>query len=173
MLITTAPGAAQQVGREAPVAIDPARPGSYSALVPPNPKTLRKNVVSTTSTLVLLVAGLAFLVGIVAIANTTLLAVIERVPEIGLRRALGARPRHVATTTLLEAAAIGTVGAILGDAGGILVTTGVSFFKTWTAVLEPLVLVLSPVAGVLAGLVAGAYPAWRASRIQPVVALAR
>ena len=79
MLITTRPGAAQQV----------------AVVPPPDPRSLRESVNRDLSTLLLILAGVCLFIGAVGIANTTLVAVMERVPEIGLRRSLGARPIHI------------------------------------------------------------------------------
>ena len=173
LFVTTAPGAAQVVGSEIVFAVAPQDVAALSVATPPDPRTLRNAVQGTTATLVLLLAGLALAVGVVAIANSTLLAVLERVPEIGLRRALGARPSHIGVVTLIEAAIVGAVGGILGAAVGVFVTTGVALSQSWSAVLDPRVALLAPLVGTAAGLLAGIYPAWRATRIEPVAALQR
>ena len=173
MLVNTRLGAAQLVGRQAPYAINSADPSRLSVIVPPDPSTLRLQVEGATSTLLLLLAGLALGIGIIAIANTTLVAVLERVPEIGVRRAIGARPVHIAVSTLLEAAVTGTIGGVIGAALGILVTGAVAIARQWTAVMDVRVAVVAPLLGCVAGVLAGAYPAWRATRIQPIAALQR
>ncbi|MBS1848379.1 MAG: ABC transporter permease [Actinobacteria bacterium] len=173
LFIDTNPGAAQVVGRQLTYTVSPTDPTDMSVSVPPDPATLRRSVEGTTSSLILLLAGLSIVIGIVAIANTTLLAVIERTPEIGLRRALGARPRHIASVTLLEASVVGGVGGTIGAVLGVLATTGIAVAKTWTAVLDVRLVIVAPIIGILAGLLAGAYPAYRATRIEPATALQR
>jgi putative ABC transport system permease protein len=97
----------------------------------------------------------------------------ERIGEIGLRRALGARARHITWQFLTESAALGLVGGIAGTSLGTAVVVGVSLHNRWTPVLDPVTLAAAPVLGLTTGLLAGLYPSWRASRIQPVEALRR
>lgn len=173
MLINTQLGAAQLIGQQAPYAINPTNPSRLSAIVPPDPSTLRLQVEGATSTLLLLLAALALGIGMIAIANTTLVAVLERVPEIGVRRAMGARPIHIAVSTLLEAAVTGLIGGIIGASLGILVTGVVAIARQWTAVMDVRIAMVAPLLGCVAGVLAGAYPAWRATQIQPIAALQR
>ena len=87
--------------------------------------------------LFLLLAGIALVIGAVTgIANTTMMAVLERVGEMGLRRALGARPRHVAAQFLTESATLGTGGGCAGACLGVLVVVGVAVAHRWTPVLD-------------------------------------
>jgi len=97
--------------------------------------------------------------------------VLERVGEIGLRRAVGAARRHVAAQFLLESTVLGIVGGIMGASLGILVIVGVSADQEWTPVLDPGLAFAAPLLGAVVGLLAGAYPAWKAASIEPVDAL--
>lgn len=125
------------------------------------------------SSLLLVLAAITLLIGMVGIANTTLIAVVERTPEIGLRRAVGARPRHVTGQFLTETTAIGTVGGLIGTALGILTVIVVALAQSWTAIMNPLFTLPAPLIGAVTGLLAGLYPAWRAARIEPLEALRR
>lgn len=173
VLIDTAPGAAALIARQAPYALRPQDPARLNALAPPDPDVLRGRIEEDVNTLFLLLAGVSLAIGAVSIANTTLVALLERVPEIGLRRALGARPRHIAGHLLAEATATGTAGGIAGASVGIVLTVTVAAAKDWTPVLDPRLPLAAPFLGSLAGLAAGLYPAWRATRVQPVEALRR
>ena len=101
----------------------------------------------------------------------TLVTVMERTGEIGLRRALGARRRHIAGQFLCESAAMGMVGGIVGASLGIIVVVAVSAARDWTPLLDPWLPFAAPPAGAIVGLVAGLYPSIRAARMEPVEAL--
>jgi len=111
------------------------------------------------------------LVGAIGIANVTLVSVIERTGEIGLRRALGATRRHIAVQFLLESAAMGFIGGVIGASIGTLVVVAVAGYQSWTPVLDPLVPFAAPLLGGLVGLISGSYPALRAAGMEPVDAL--
>lgn len=169
--IRTDTGAAQLVGRQAPVAVHPNQPDLLSVDVPPRPGTLSGEVSGDVNTLFLAFGGLALLVGGLGIANVTLLSVLERTAEIGLRRAVGATRVHVAGQFLVESVLIGFLGGLIGAAIGVLVTVAVSAVRDWTPLLDPWLAVGAPVLGAAIGLAAGTYPAWRAAAVEPIAAL--
>ncbi|WP_132293237.1 ABC transporter permease [Kribbella sp. VKM Ac-2568] len=169
--IRTAVGAAQLIAGQAPVAIDPNNPSALKVDAPPKQGGVRKGVESDLNALFLLLGAVALLVGGLGIANVTLLSVLERVSEIGLRRALGAARRHVAAQFLVESVIVGFLGGLLGTAVGVLLTVGVSWFRDWTPILDSRLSLGAPLLGAVIGLIAGTYPAWKASAIQPITAL--
>ncbi|WP_328748459.1 ABC transporter permease [Streptomyces sp. NBC_00285] len=173
MLVTTRIGAAQQVAKLAPTALRPDHPEYFKAVPPPDPRTLRGNVTSDLQQLFLLLAAICLVIGAVGIANTTLVAVLERTGEIGLRRALGARGGHITIQFLAESGSLGALGGLIGTSLGTLTVVGVAVARQWTPVVHPTTVAAAPVIGLVTGLVAGLYPAWRASRIQPAEALRR
>ncbi|WP_394297900.1 ABC transporter permease [Streptomyces globisporus] len=173
MLITTATGAAAQIAREAPVALRPDHPEYLKAVPPPDPRTLRAGVTDDLDQLFLLLASVSLVIGAVGIANTTLVAVLERTGEIGLRRALGARGRHITVQFLTESGALGAMGGLVGTALGVSTVIAVALVRDWTPVMHTGTVVAAPAVGLVTGVVAGLYPAWRASRIEPAEALRR
>lgn len=173
LLIATELGAAQQVAREVPVALRPDHPEYLKAEPPPDPQLLRAGVGGDLDQLFLVLAGICLVIGAVGIANTTLVAVLERTGEIGLRRALGARGRHVTLQFLAESGALGGLGGLVGTSVGTAVVVAVAVWREWTPVLHPATVATGPFIGLLTGVFAGLYPAWRASRIEPAEALRR
>ena len=87
---------------------------------------MRDAVQNDLDLLFLILGGVSLLVGAIGIANVTLVSVIERTGEIGLRRALGASRRHIGQQFLLESTTMGFVGGILGASLGTLVVVAVS-----------------------------------------------
>ncbi|OKI06189.1 ABC transporter [Streptomyces sp. CB02923] len=173
MLIATELGAARQVADEAPTALRPEHPDYFRAVPPPDPKALRSAVGDDLGQLFLVLAGVCLVIGSVGIANTTLVAVMERTGEIGLRRALGARGVHITAQFLAESTALGLLGGLIGTSAGTLTVVLVSAVRQWTPVIDPLAVATAPALGLATGLLAGLYPAWRAARIPPAEALRR
>ncbi|MFB7370388.1 ABC transporter permease [Streptomyces sp. NPDC056222] len=173
MLIATRAGAAEQIAHEAPVALRPDHPEYLKAVPPPDPKTLRAGVTDDLNQLFLLLAAICLVIGAVGIANTTLVAVLERTGEIGLRRALGARGRHITVQFLTESGALGAVGGLVGTALGVSTVIAVALVRDWTPVVHSATVAAAPAIGLVTGVIAGLYPAWRASRIAPAEALRR
>jgi putative ABC transport system permease protein len=103
--------------------------------------------------------------------NIMLVSVMERTREIGVRKALGARRRDILTQVIIESATLSTVGAALGVAiGGVLAMLVRALSPLPTAV-DPKWVTLGVLLGMTVGIVAGVYPASRASRLNPVDAL--
>jgi ABC-type antimicrobial peptide transport system permease subunit len=164
-------GAAELIGKQAPIALNPDDPKAYRTQVPPSPNSLRNKVEGDVNSLFLILGGVSLLVGAIGIANVTLVSVLERIGEIGLRRAVGARRRHIALQFLLESTAMGLVGGIIGATLGILVVVILSASRDWTPVLSPWIPIGAPFLGAITGLVAGVYPSMRAASLEPVDAL--
>lgn len=164
-------GAADLIALQAPLALSPNAPENVSVATPRTPSASRDAVESDVNSLFLLLGVVSLAVGAIGIANVTLVTVMERTGEIGLRRAIGAQRRHIAVQFLGESAAMGLVGGIVGSSIGVVAVVGVSAARDWTPVLEPWLPLAAPLAGAAVGLVAGLYPALRAARMEPVEAL--
>jgi putative ABC transport system permease protein len=171
MVVATSIGAAQAVAKQIAAAELPADPARLVVTSPPNPQNLQSEVSGDLAGLFLVLALISLLIGAVGIANTTLVAVLERTEEIGLRRAVGARPRHIAAQFLAESTALGTLGGLIGTCIGVGTVVIFAAFKDWTAVLNPAYTLPAPLIGSVVGFLAGAYPALRAARTSPLAAL--
>lgn len=164
-------GAADLIAGQAPMALAPNSPDRLRVATPPSPRRVRSSVESDVNSLFLVLGGVSLLVGAIGIANVTLVSVLERTSEIGLRRALGARRSHIATQFLTESVALGAFAGLLGASIGVLTVVVVSAGREWTPVIDPWLPVAAPVLGALIGLVAGTYPAWQAATTEPIAAL--
>ena len=167
VLIATTAGAAQLAGHQAPIALRPDQPQRLQALVPPDPTTLRNQISSDITSLFLALSTLALLIGTIAIANATLLNIIERRSEIGLRRALGARRAHIRRQITTETALTGTTAALLGTSLAITTCAIYTHTRGWTLTINPTTLIIAPIIGLTTGTIAGLLPAIRAARTPP------
>jgi len=171
VVVETQIGAASLIAQQAPLALRPDNPSTLKVASPPEPQRVRNAVQSDLNVMLLLLGGVSLLVGAIGIANVTLVSVMERTGEIGLRRAIGATRWHIGAQFLLESTAMGVVGGILGASLGTLAVVGVSAYQGWTPVLDPAAPFLAPLVGGAIGLVSGTYPALRGARLEPVDAL--
>lgn len=170
VVIETRIGAASLIVQQTPLALRPDNPRVIRVEFPPEPQRVRDAVQGDLNVTFLLLGGLSLIVGAIGIANIMLVSVIERIGEIGLRRAIGATRRHIAAQFLLESASMGVIGGVLGASVGVLIVVAVSASQAWTPVLDPAAPVLAPLVGAGIGLVSGTYPALRAARMEPVEA---
>jgi macrolide transport system ATP-binding/permease protein len=171
VVVETKLGAAYLIADQARWALRPDDPRVLKLEVPQEPKRVRDEVQTDLNVMFLMLGGLSLVVGAIGIANITLVGVMERTGEIGLRRAVGATRTHIATQFLLESASMGVIGGIIGASIGVLIVVAVSAYQVWTPVLDPAAPVLAPLIGGGIGLLSGTYPALRAARLEPVEAL--
>jgi macrolide transport system ATP-binding/permease protein len=125
----------------------------------------------TMSTLLLVVAMISLLVGGVGIMNIMLVSVTERTREIGLRMAVGARSHHILRQFLVEAIVLCLVGGVIGILLGRGMSLLVRYFMNWPTMLSMPAIIAAVVVSVGIGVIFGFYPAWKASRLDPIEAL--
>jgi putative ABC transport system permease protein len=127
----------------------------------------------TMTWLLAAVAAVSLLVGGIGIMNITLLSVTERTREIGLRMAVGARGKDVMRQFLFEAMVISAAGGLVGIIVGVIASIGIARTLQWSTVVSPLSVILAFGIAAAVGVFFGWYPARRASKLDPIVALRR
>jgi putative ABC transport system permease protein len=131
---------------------------------------------SSTRTIALLlgsVAAISLIVGGISIMNIMLVCVTERTSEIGLRLAIGARPRDIQRQFLLEAVALCSVGGVVGVILGSVAALSVTRVFGWPILIQPARVAAAVALAAAFGITFGWYPARRAATLQPVDALRR
>jgi putative ABC transport system permease protein len=117
------------------------------------------------------IVAISLVVGGIVIMNIMLVAVTERTREIGIRKALGARRRDILAQFIVESATLSTVGAIAGIGLGIALAFAVRALTPLPAAVATWSIGLAVLLGMVVGIIAGVYPAMRASKLDPIVAL--
>ncbi|HET9753342.1 MAG TPA: ABC transporter permease, partial [Myxococcales bacterium] len=130
-----------------------------------------KQSTQTIAYLLEAVAAISLIVGAIGIANVMLVSVTERTREIGIRMAVGGRGRDILVQFLTEAVVLAIVGGLIGLAVGIGVSRWMSVRFQWPGLLSPIAMAGALLGAGFSGIVAGFYPALRASRLDPIEAL--
>jgi putative ABC transport system permease protein len=115
--------------------------------------------------------AIGLVVGAIVIMNIMLVAVAERTREIGIRKSLGARRRDILAQFLVESATLSSLGAIVGVGLGIGLSQVVAKVSPLPAAVAPWSIALAVAIGAGVGIIAGAYPASRAARLDPILAM--
>jgi putative ABC transport system permease protein len=125
----------------------------------------------TMTTLLASIAAVSLLVGGIGIMNIMLVSVTERTREIGVRMAVGAKPRHVLVQFLIEALTLSFMGGLTGVLLGLVGANRLASSFQWPMLVRPDIIVISLGFSGLVGIVFGIYPAYKASRLDPIDAL--
>ncbi|NPA16395.1 ABC transporter permease [Persephonella sp.] len=153
--------------------IKPGEKDDFTVLSPDDYMRMEKEALHIFSILGGVSAAISFLIGGIGILSIMILIVNERIEEIGIRRAVGARKGDILTQFILESSFIAFAGGILGVIMGTAVSLGIfTAFNLPTALSSQWIL-FSFVLSVITGMISGIYPAFRASSIRPIDALRR
>jgi putative ABC transport system permease protein len=139
-----------------------------------NQLELMQAVTATSRAMGFLLAGVAavsLIVGGIGIMNIMLVSVTERTREIGIRMAVGARAADILVQFLIEAVTLSAIGGTIGIAGGIGFSTAVAYAKDMPTVTPVIWIVIAFASSAVIGIVSGFYPAWKASKLDPIDAL--
>ena len=151
---------------------NPTAPNEVSVSRPSDALAAQRAAGFTLSAQLLGLGVVALLIGGIGVANTMVIAVLERRSEIGLRRALGATRGHVAGQFLAESLLLSVLGGVVGVALGLAATAAYAATQGWPVVVPAWATAGGAAATALIGAVAGLYPAVRAARLAPTAALA-
>jgi putative ABC transport system permease protein len=143
----------------------------YSLIVPAELLAEQQRTKRIFDIVMVALASISLLVGGIGIMNIMLASVLERTPEIGLRRALGAKQTDIIRQFVMETTLIAVGGGILGLLLGIAMSRIIASFAGWSTIVSGASLLLAFSVSVLIGLVFGVYPAMKAARLDPVQAL--
>jgi putative ABC transport system permease protein len=117
------------------------------------------------------IASISLIVGGIGIMNIMLVSVTERIKEIGIRMAVGARERDILIQFLIEAVVLSLVGGLIGIVLGIVATKTASFFTEWPTLVSLSSIIIAFSFAAIIGIFFGLYPAKKASKLDPIEAL--
>ena len=117
------------------------------------------------------VAAVSLVVGGIGIMNIMLVSVTERTREIGIRMAVGARAADILVQFLIEAVTLSAIGGSIGIVGGVVFQKLSPISKTWPTVTPVTWIAIAFISSAIIGIISGFYPAWKASKLDPIDAL--
>jgi macrolide transport system ATP-binding/permease protein len=134
-------------------------------------RNMMSQTTGTMSTLLGIVAAISLIVGGIGIMNIMLVSVKERIKEIGLRKAIGARRKDIRIQFLIESSLLTLAGGLFGIILGCVISVLISFLAQWSVKISVSAIMLSSIVSVLIGIGFGLWPAVQASRLNPIDAL--
>jgi putative ABC transport system permease protein len=147
--------------------------GAFDVIVPREILRQRERTQRVFNIVTGTIAAISLLVGGIGIMNIMLASVAERTREVGIRRALGATMRDIASQFLVEASLLTLAGGFLGSVLGVFGSLLIHHLASWPTAIAPFMLLVALLMALLVGIGFGFYPAWHASRLQPMEALRR
>ncbi len=139
-----------------------------------NQKEIADTVDSNSKIITLLlgsVAGISLFVGGIGIMNIMLVSVTERTREIGIRMAVGARGGDILVQFLIEAVTLSVIGGLIGIGSGVGFSKLIAYFTGWPTLTPVVWIGIASMSSAVAGIISGFYPAWKASKLDPIDAL--
>ncbi|MFE1935732.1 ABC transporter permease [Streptomyces sp. NPDC059474] len=167
----TADSKVDQVRDVLAATVNPEAPNEVTVSRPSDALSAKQAANRAFTSLLVGIGAIALLVGGVGVANTMVIAVLERRGEIGLRRALGATRGQIRTQFLTESVMLSALGGISGAALGAGASAGYAISQDWQVVVPPWALAVGVGATMAIGALAGLWPAVRAARLAPRAAL--
>jgi putative ABC transport system permease protein len=146
-------------------------PDDFSIQNPTDVLSAREGALKTLGLLLTSIASVSLVVGGISIMNIMLVSVTERTREIGLRMAVGARRRDIRWQFLLEAILLCVAGGAIGSLIGAAAAVSIAWQAEWPVLISPVAIALACGFAALVGIVFGFYPAYRASQLEPMIAL--
>jgi putative ABC transport system permease protein len=149
----------------------PGQPDNFDFITPDSVRSFVGQVLAVIAAVVVPVTAISLVVGGIVIMNIMLVSVTERTREIGVRKSLGARQSDIMMQFLVESVIMSMTGGVLGVAAAALLGIALSAGLGTTLKLSPLYIILAIFVSTAVGIISGWYPARRAARLDPVVAL--
>ncbi len=151
--------------------LDPSESDNFGIITPGAINGLREKIFGTIQLVAVGVTSIALVVGGIVIMNIMLVSVTERTKEIGIRKSLGARQSDILKQFLVESVALSFMGGSLGVLIAFIIAKLVETFSPIPTSLPLMAVAVALFVSGSVGLISGIYPAWRAAKLDPIVAL--